>query len=74
MPGRIAQWQSSPCVAELKNKAELEEIRGKMLEAKAHLDSLDAKHKVLDEIVARGKLEKVKEEVSDEEVTTLTLL
>lgn len=68
MPRRIAQWQSSPCVAEQKNRKELEEVRDKILEAKKHLESLDEKHRVIDRIVEKGKKEKVKEEDSDEEV------
>ena len=68
MPRRIGQWQSSPCVAEQKNRKELEEVREKILEAKKHLESLDGKHKIIDRIVERGKKEKVKEEESDEEV------
>lgn len=67
MPTRIAQWQSSPCIAEQKNHKQLEEIREKMLEAKKHLEALDEKRKVLDRIVERGKQEKVKEEESEEE-------
>ena len=68
MPRRIAQWQSTPCIAEQKNKRDLEEIRDKILLAKKHLESLDEKHKLLDEVVERGKQEKVKQKDSDEEV------
>ena len=68
MPRRIAQWQSSPCVAEQRNKKDLEEIKEKILEAKKHLESLDEKHKLLDKVVERGKKEKIKQKDSDEEV------
>ncbi|XP_067928352.1 CXXC-type zinc finger protein 1-like [Watersipora subatra] len=67
MPRRIAQWQSSPCVAEQKDKKELADIKEKIQLAKNHLQSLDEKHRELDKLVERGKLEKVKQEDSDEE-------
>lgn len=67
MPARIKQWQSSPCVAEQKNRKQLDEIREKMLEAKSNLEKLEERSKILDKIIERGKQEKVKEEESEEE-------
>lgn len=69
MPRRVAQWTGTPCVAEQKNRKDLDEIREQILEAKKHLELLEEKHKLLDKVVERGKKEKVKQEDSDAEVS-----
>ncbi|KAL4225956.1 CXXC-type zinc finger protein 1 [Mactra antiquata] len=55
LPPKIQQWQSSPCVAEEKNRRTLEKIRRDQLEARQRLVELDMKHQELDALVERGK-------------------
>ena len=59
MPPKIQQWQSSPCVAEEKNKRMLEKIRREQLETRQKLVDLDLKHQELDAIVEKAKQAKV---------------
>ncbi|XP_033117704.1 CXXC-type zinc finger protein 1-like, partial [Anneissia japonica] len=41
LPQRIKQWQQSPCIAEEKNKRELEVVRTNMENAKKNIADLD---------------------------------
>lgn len=67
LPPKIQQWQSSPCVAEEKNKRMLEKIRREQMESRRRLQELDFKHQELDAIVERAK--HAKPESEDEKVT-----
>ena len=55
LPPKIQQWQSSPCVAEEKNKHTLEKIRRQQMEARQKLGELDLRHQELDTIVEKAK-------------------
>lgn len=55
LPGRIQQWQQSPCLAEGQNKAILETIRSQQMEARKGLELLDKKHKDLDDLIEKAK-------------------
>lgn len=55
LPPKIQQWQSSPCVAEEKNKRTLEKIRRQQMEARQKLGELDQRHQELDSIVEKAK-------------------
>ncbi len=55
LPSRIQQWQAKPCVAQEKNKEELEKIRQEQSQARLDLVELDKKHKELDALIEIGK-------------------
>ena len=55
LPPKIQQWQSSPCVAEEKNKRTLEKIRRQQMEARQKLGELEQRHQELDTIVEKAK-------------------
>lgn len=46
MPPRIQEWGLTPCIAEEKNKKELEQIRKQQTDAREALEELDLKQKV----------------------------
>lgn len=46
MPQRIQEWGLTPCIAEEKNKKELEQIRKQQTDAREALEELDLKQKV----------------------------
>ncbi|WAR27162.1 CXXC1-like protein [Mya arenaria] len=55
LPPKIQQWQSSPCVAEERNRRTLDKIRREQMEARQRLMELDMKHKELDALVENAK-------------------
>lgn len=55
LPPKIQQWQSSPCVAEEKNKRTLEKIRRQQMEARQKLGDLDQRHQELDAVVEKAR-------------------
>uniref|UniRef100_T1IQM7 CXXC-type zinc finger protein 1 n=1 Tax=Strigamia maritima TaxID=126957 RepID=T1IQM7_STRMM len=55
LPQRIQQWNTSPCIAEEKNKQTLEVIRRQQVEAREKLRELDSRHLKLDELIEKGK-------------------
>lgn len=55
LPQRIQEWNLSPCLAEERNKRELEAVRKQQLQAHAFLQELDRRHVELDGVVARAK-------------------
>ena len=59
LPPKIQQWQSSPCVAEEKNKRTLEKIRRQQMEARQKLGELDQRHQELDNVVEKAKHAKI---------------
>ena len=59
LPQRIQQYQATVCVAEERNRAELEKIRQQQEEARKSLINLDKRHNELDSIVNRAKQLKV---------------
>jgi regulatory protein YycH of two-component signal transduction system YycFG len=46
LPQRIQEWGLTPCIAEEKNKKELEQIRKQQTDAREALEELDLKQKV----------------------------
>ena len=62
LPPKIQQWQSSPCVAEEKNRRTLEKVRQEQMEARQKLVELDLKHQELDALVERAKHAKCEDE------------
>jgi len=52
---RIKDWQSSPCVADEKNRAALERIRHQQLLAREKLLALDRRRRDLDAMIDRTK-------------------
>ncbi len=55
LPQRLQEWNAKPCLAEERNKKELEGIRREQLEARAALEELDRRHQLLDVQVAQAK-------------------
>ncbi|EFX66713.1 hypothetical protein DAPPUDRAFT_229353 [Daphnia pulex] len=55
LPQRIQEWGLTPCIAEEKNKKELEQIRKQQTDAREALEDLDLKQKELDVITAKAK-------------------
>ena len=55
LPQRIQQYQASSCVAEERNRAELEKIRQQQEDARRSLIDLDKRHNELDLTVNRAK-------------------
>lgn len=55
LPQRIQEWGLTPCIAEEKNKKELELIRKQQNEAREALEELDLKQKELDITTAKAK-------------------
>jgi COMPASS component SPP1 len=55
LPSRIKQWHASPCVADEKNRSQLERIRGLQLLAREKLLSLERKHRELNVLIDRAK-------------------
>lgn len=55
LPQRIQEWNLSPCLAEEKNKQQLENIRKKLAMVRATLQDLDRKNAELDAQVERAK-------------------
>jgi len=52
---RIKDWQSSPCIADEKNRAALERIRHQQLLAREKLLALDRRRRDLDAMIERAK-------------------
>ncbi|WAR27072.1 CXXC1-like protein [Mya arenaria] len=67
LPPKIQQWQSSPCVAEERNRRTLDKIRREQMEARQRLMELDMKHKELDALVENAK--NVKAESDNEQAS-----
>ncbi|XP_045164491.1 CXXC-type zinc finger protein 1-like isoform X1 [Mercenaria mercenaria] len=70
LPPKIQQWQSSPCVAEEKNRRTLDKIRQEQMEARQKLVELEMKIQELDALVDRAKhakCEAEKEQPSESE-------
>jgi len=67
LPVRIKDWQSSPCIADEKNRAALERIRHQQLLAREKLLALDRRRRELDSLIERAKRLTVQQEadVSD---------
>ena len=59
LPHRIQQYQASSCVAEERNRTELEKIRQKQEDARKSILDLDKRHSELDVVVNRAKTMKV---------------
>ena len=59
LPPKIQQWQSSPCVAEEKNKRTLEKIRREQMEARQRLGELELRQQELDALVEKAKHAKI---------------
>lgn len=55
LPQRIQEWNLSECVAEERNKKQLDVIRGKQATVRATLTELDKRQKELDLLVERAK-------------------
>jgi len=55
LPVRIKDWQSSPCVADEKNRAALEHIRRQQLMAREKLLGFDRRRRDLDALIERTK-------------------
>jgi len=55
LPVRIKDWQSSPCVADEKNRTALERIRHQQLLAREKLLVLDRRRRDLDVLIERAK-------------------
>jgi len=55
LPVRIKDWQSSPCVADEKNRTALERIRHQQLLAREKLLALDRRRRDLDVLIERSK-------------------
>lgn len=55
LPQRLQEWNFSECVAEEKNKRQLEVVRGKQVIVRATLTELDKRQKELDLLVERAK-------------------
>ncbi|XP_071960277.1 CXXC-type zinc finger protein 1-like isoform X2 [Antedon mediterranea] len=70
LPQRIKQWQESPCIAEEKNKKELEVVRTNMENAKKNIADLDKQIDQLKKIVEKAKrctIDQDQENTEDEE-------
>ena len=65
LPPKIQQWQSSPCVAEERNRRTLDKIRHDQLETRQKLVELDVRHQELDALIEQNKNELID---SDSEV------
>ncbi|XP_052283775.1 CXXC-type zinc finger protein 1-like isoform X2 [Dreissena polymorpha] len=73
LPPKIQQWQSSPCVAEERNRRTLDKIRREQMEARQRLMELDMKHQDLDALIEKAKhvkIESENEQVSESEDET----
>lgn len=55
LPQRIHQWQSTPCIAELNNRQELEKIRHQQRLAQEKLMVLDKRRRDLDVLIETAK-------------------
>lgn len=55
LPQRLQEWNFSECVAEVKNKRQLEVVRSKQVIVRATLTELDKRQKELDLLVERAK-------------------
>ena len=55
LPVRIKDWQSSPCIADERNRAALERIRHQQLLAREKLLGLDRRRRDLDVMIDRAK-------------------
>ena len=55
LPVRIKDWQSSPCIADEKNRTALEHIRHQQLLAREKLLALDSRRRDLDALIERTK-------------------
>ncbi|GBP58620.1 CXXC-type zinc finger protein 1 [Eumeta japonica] len=55
LPQRIQEWSLSSCVAEEKNRKQLEVVRAGLTRAQAALKALDKQHTELDELVQKAK-------------------
>ncbi|KAH3820690.1 hypothetical protein DPMN_122566 [Dreissena polymorpha] len=62
LPPKIQQWQSSPCVAEERNRRTLDKIRREQMEARQRLMELDMKHQDLDALIEKAKHVKIESE------------
>jgi len=73
LPVRIKDWQSSPCVADEKNRAALERIRHQQLLAREKLLALDRRRRDLDALIERTKHLTVQQEtdVSDTGISVI---
>lgn len=67
LPGRIQEWNLTPCTAEEHNKVDLEEIRRKQLETRTTLTELETKRSELDHHVQFVQQLKVDPDMDDEE-------
>lgn len=68
LPVRIKDWQSSPCIADEKNRAALERIRHQQLLAREKLLALDRRRHDLEALIERAKRLTVLQEVDTTEV------
>lgn len=55
LPQRIQEWNQSPCLADEKNKQQLDTIRKKQAQVRATLQDLDTTNAELDALVERAK-------------------
>jgi len=71
LPERIREWNLTGCMAEQKNRKELERIRDDLQKAKQRLEQLDKQTEELEKVISKGKsmtiIEHKSEDSSDED-------